>query len=105
MAIQWNATIDDLKRTDLEGQVELVGGELVQLPFHVEAVAHIVGNLAVALRAYTSRDPRRIARAYTSALVYLVDLPRCVARHRTSREPDGFHALRAHVRGGDTRPR
>ncbi len=75
MSIEWEATVDDLRDPVLEGQVELVDGKMVQLPFHTIGEARTVGNIAASLKKYEDRTPRGIGRAFTSTIVYVVDLP------------------------------
>ena len=75
MGIEWQVTVDDLKDPALEGQIELIDGKMVQLPFHTVGEARTVGNIAAALMKYEDRTPRGVGRAFTSTIVYVVDLP------------------------------
>jgi Uma2 family endonuclease len=88
MEIEWKATIEDLKHSTYEGQVELVNGTMIELPFHVEGIADAVLNIAHSLRQYEKRNPTTIGRAFTSTIAYVVDLP-----HRKSFSPDVSFAI------------
>lgn len=88
MSIEWEVTVDDLKDPALEGQIELVDGKMVQLPFHTIGEARTVGNILVSLKKYEDRNPRGIGRAFMSTIVYVVDLP-----HRKTFSPDVSFAV------------
>lgn len=81
MDIDWEATVDDLKNPSLEGQIELVDGKMIQLPFHTIGVTHTVGNVLRSLAKYEERAD--IGEALSSTIVYVVELP-----HRKSFSPD-----------------
>jgi Uma2 family endonuclease len=81
MSIEWEATVGDLKDPALEGQIELVDGKMVQLPFHTIGEAQTVGNILASLKKY--EDHVSIDGTLSSTIVYVVDLP-----HRKSFSPD-----------------
>ena len=88
MSVEWEATIVDLKDPALEGQIELIDGKMVQLPFHTIEEARTVGNILVSLKRYEDRRPRGSGRAFMSTIVYVVDLP-----HRKTFSPDVSFAV------------
>jgi Uma2 family endonuclease len=78
-------TVEDLYRFEGDGQVELVGGELIQLPLQGDLPNRAAGAIYVRLRHYESLAAA--GRAYTGSAVYLVSLP-----GRGSFSPDvGFY--------------
>src|SRR5438105_4752018 len=64
------ATIDDLYRID--GQAELIGGEVVRYPLHSFKVGVTCGNLLASLGAYKERG--RNGFVGSAALGYVVPL-------------------------------
>jgi hypothetical protein len=44
MSVEWEATVVDLKDPALEGQIELIDGKMVQLPFHTIEEARTIGT-------------------------------------------------------------
>jgi Uma2 family endonuclease len=78
---EWEATVNDLKEASLEGQVELVDGKMIQLPFHTLGEARTIANILVSLMRY--EDHLGTDGALSSTTVYVVDLP-----HRKTFSPD-----------------
>lgn len=66
------ATVDDLYRFQGDGQVELVGGELIQLPLQGDLTNRAVGAIYVRLRKYETLATA--GRSYTGSAVFLVSL-------------------------------
>ncbi len=66
-------TVEDLYRFEGDGQVELVGGELVQLPLQGDLTNRAVGAIYVRLRKHETLATA--GRAYTGSAVFLVNLP------------------------------
>jgi Uma2 family endonuclease len=66
-------TVEDLYRFEGDGRVELVGGQLVELPLDVDLVSRAAGAIYVRLRG--TETPGGPGRAFTGGTAFLVDLP------------------------------
>ena len=82
MATAWQATVDDLYRTD--GKAELVDGELVLMHAGGDWHGMAVGNIFVSLHAYARQSG--VGIAYGDNVGFLCDLPK---RHSFS--PDAAY--------------
>lgn len=69
------ATLDDWATQPTEGQVELVDGQLWQLPLHGGWVGYVVGNIVFALLRFVEERDEESALVGMSRLGYVVDLP------------------------------
>lgn len=75
------ATIEDLYR--IEGQAELVNGEIVRMPLHVEGVVRAIGRAKMSLLDYAEEGKGTRGFPSGSKVAYVVDLP-----HRKAFCPD-----------------
>jgi Uma2 family endonuclease len=66
-------TVEDLYRFEGDGQVELVGGELIQLPLQGDLPNRAAGAIYVRLRKHETAVTA--GRAFTGSAVFLVNLP------------------------------
>ena len=65
-------TLNDLY--DVEGQAELVNGQIVRYPFHGRRVAHACMEIMVSLRVFTKTN-KLSGRPFSSTVGFVVDLP------------------------------